>query len=478
MPWDVLSKILTRAESDNGSVAVVDRTATLTYPELIDRAELMAAALRDAGVGAGDRVAVRTTHSCGDVVSLLAAMSVDATVVPYDSEWPSSRRRAVVEDAGASVELLEGEVVPVALRSSRQVDTKAMSALALLMYTSGSTGIPRGVMLAREQIEFCLEMINERLRYSHGDHVLSPIRLSFDYGLYQMLLSLSVRATLFLCNPSGEFGWFQRAVEWSSATVLALTPSLARLATVKSNPLAMSNVLRLVTLTGEPVDRSVLERIASLAPNAGIVTMYGITECKRVSISEPNEWKVSATSSGTPLRDTEVVIRDGSGRTVSPGTVGRIHVRGPHLAVGYWRDPISTSLKFPTIDGVRELDTEDLGMLDLDGRIHVVGRLGDGYKERGHRVSVAEIEVAARSCAGVEAAVCVPPHEAGRSTLFAVCGDDVSRATLIEHMASFLGTERLPQRFVRLAAIPLTSNGKPDRATLRALARDDVSGGW
>nr|APD71510.1 non-ribosomal peptide synthetase 12 [Streptomyces sp.] len=461
-------------------LALDDGQETLSYRAVASRIDEGRIAIAAAGMADGDRVSVVVRQRCSDVVNLLAVMAAGGVAVPCDSMWPEHRRSRTEKDAGIRFRL-DGEsrvALDMPSTSTRPEHGPVTESLALLIYTSGSTAEPKGVMIQADQIEFCTERIGEQLAYTMHDRIACPIRLSFDYGLYQVFLAFASGATLVLCDATDPFGWLRAAIRRTGPTVLALTPSMARAAGAKWLRSGRDDHVRLVTFTGEPVDRRVLADVADAFPYSSTVLMYGVTECKRVSISEPDEWRSDSTIVGRPLRGTTVVVRDRHGDQLRNGEVGEIHVHGPNLSAGYWRDPGLTERKFPVYSGRRELATEDLGYVDASGRLHIVGRLGDTYKERGQRVSVQEVEAAALSCDGVTGAVCVPPHDDTKSTLFVTTEDRVGRHEFLTGLGQLLGAERAPRRIVRVGALPLTPNGKADRKTLRRFAVEDTGNAW
>ncbi|MEV5886681.1 AMP-binding protein [Streptomyces sp. NPDC052020] len=476
----VFERLLAAMRERGDAPALDDGRETLSYLTVASMIDTCRAAVAKAGLVDGDRVSVVIRQRCSDVVNLLAVMAAGAVAVPCDSVWPDHRRSVTENDADVRMRL-DGET-RIALNkpssSARPKRDPRTGSLALLMYTSGSTAKPRGVMIQADQVEFCTERIGERLAYTTTDRIACPIRLSFDYGLYQIFLAFSTGATLVLCDATDPFGWLRGAIRHASPTVLVLTPSMARAAVSKWHRSGEDDRVRLVTFTGESVDHRVLAGIAGAFPRASIVLMYGVTECKRVSISEPDEWRCDPTSVGRPLRGTSVVIRDQHGDQLPVGEVGEIHVRGPNLSTGYWRDPELTERKFPVYSGRRELATEDLGYIDSSGRLHIVGRMGDTYKERGQRVSVQEVEAAALSCDGVKGVVCVPPRAGTKSTLFVSADERVTQHDLLVRLGHILGTDRVPRRIARIDELPLTPNGKADRVRLRKFASEGTGSAW
>jgi acyl-CoA synthetase (AMP-forming)/AMP-acid ligase II len=205
--------------------------------------------------------------------------------------------------------------------------------------------------------------------------------------------------------------------------------------------------------------------------------MFGLTECKRVSIEEPNADLIRPGSVGRPLPDTEAFVVDPDGRRLPAGESGELVVRGPHVMCGYWRAPELTARRFRRDEaGQPVLHTGDLCRLDAEGRIYFLGREDDVYKQNGFRVSTIEVEAAALDIPGVHLAAVLPPAD-GRAARLFVTGP-ISAGTLIAELGARLEPAKLPGEFHVIDAIPLTVAGKVDKRALHG-ARDaaPVGGG-
>jgi acyl-coenzyme A synthetase/AMP-(fatty) acid ligase len=193
--------------------------------------------------------------------------------------------------------------------------------------------------------------------------------------------------------------------------------------------------------------------------------MYGITECKRVSIGDPDGDLVDPLSLGSPLPGTEVFVVDSGGNRVGPDVTGQLVVKGPHVMAGYWRAETLTRQRFGTDGGVPVLYTGDYGRVTAAGHIHFEGRRDDILKRRGTRVSTFEVEAAALDVPDVRAAAVVMT---GDHLVLFVAGADAD--VVARGVADRLDAARQPDRVVRLDALPLGPNGKTDRSALSALA--------
>jgi acyl-coenzyme A synthetase/AMP-(fatty) acid ligase len=195
--------------------------------------------------------------------------------------------------------------------------------------------------------------------------------------------------------------------------------------------------------------------------------MYGLTECKRVSIMPPDEDLTRPGASGRPLPGTEVHVQGATGERLPAGETGEFVVRGPHVMPGYWRREDLTADRFPVAaDGTRELHTGDYGRLDEDGYLYVDGRRDDIYKERGFRVSTTEVEAAAQTVPDVRLAAVIPPRDAPDSHAVLVVTGDVRPTAVLKALRERIEPYKVPRECVVLDEIPLSGNGKLARAAL------------
>src|SRR5439155_10777265 len=212
--------------------------------------------------------------------------------------------------------------------------------------------------------------------------------LSFDYGLYQVFLACASGAHLVLGEAADAGPPLLRQLEEHGATVLPLVPSLAaNLTRLIGRSARPPTRLRMVTNTGATLSPAASARLRELVPRLDVVPMFGLTECKRVSIAEPNADLTRPRSVGTPLPGTEAYVVDPEGRRLPPGETGELVVRGPHVMAGYWRARELTAARFRRDgSGSPLLYTGDHCRLDADGHLYFVGRTDDIYKQRGLRV--------------------------------------------------------------------------------------------
>jgi acyl-CoA synthetase (AMP-forming)/AMP-acid ligase II len=338
-----------------------------------------------------------------------------------------------------------------------------------LIYTSGSTGKPKAVISNHRSMLFAAGAIQQRLAMQESDIVGNFLPLSFDVGLYQILLSFQIGATLALGRDTHVGpGLLRKLHEWN-VTGLPAVPSLAstliRLSKRTPNQLPR---LRFITNTGALLPRAYITDLRGLYPDCQVFVMFGLTECKRVSILPPAEYERKPDSVGKPLPDTECLIIDPEGNVLPPGEPGELVVRGPNVMLGYWRAPELTAKRFrhwgPGLEVA--LFTGDSCSMDAEGYLYFHGRSDDIYKQGGYRVSAVEIEAAACDIDEVDQAVLLPPSDGADAALFVVTR--LREEQIFDELRQRLEEYKLPPQILVIETMPLTPNGKFDKAHLRA----------
>ncbi|MFI9721211.1 class I adenylate-forming enzyme family protein [Streptomyces sp. NPDC052396] len=468
------------------ATAVTDAEGSWSYAQLAAEARKFTGWLQERGVGPGDRVCVRLGNVRELVAMLFGTAANGSVFVPLGPALKRYHLESILADCEPAVTIADGAdtALPAGL-TGRVVDAGTVRAeldgapepvlkpvgeddLALLMYTSGSTAAPKGVMCPHGAAVFATRAIAERLAYRADDVVLTAIPLSFDYGLYQVFLSVLAGAEVVLTQPDAHTRLIGLLYE-HGVTVVPLVPSLAEMLLRLSmrNRRELPPPVRLFTNTGAALVGPVIQRLRETFPQARVAPMYGITECKRVTVLEPDGDLQRPGSVGRALTGTEVLILDEELRPLPAGGTGQIAVRGPHLMAGYWRAPEMTAARYHrSPDGTEvTLLTGDYGRLDAEGHLYFEGRRDDLFKRHGVRTSVSEIEAAALDVDGVTEAAVLPPEGERDLTLIAVT--TLTPDQVLAALGERLEQVKVPAVCLVREALPLTPNGKTDRNRLR-----------
>jgi amino acid adenylation domain-containing protein len=488
----LLADLLDRqADRAPASPALTRAERTWSYGELRARSLACAEWLRRHAVGRGDRVLVLAGNAMESVAIVFAAARMGALYALVSDQVRPFHLEHILRDCEPSLVLAEGDAVPAASRlatapvrsleelpraPSVSPPPQEPACLSIdpvsLIYTSGSTAMPKAVVSTHRQVLFATSAIQARLDYRPGDVVFCCLPLSFDYGLYQAFLACSAGSHLVLGGAADAGPALLDRLREHGVTILPCVPSLAAaLARLVERSGAAPERLRMVTNTGAALSRPTADRLRAAIPGLAVVPMFGLTECKRVSVMEPNGDLVRPGSVGRPLPDTEAYVVDRAGRRLPAGEAGELVVRGPHVMAGYWRAPELTASRFRRDEfGQPLLFSGDRCRTDADGYLYFLGRQDDLYKQNGFRVSAVEVEAAAGDIPAVHLAAVLPPSD-GRGASLVVSGD-VTPAEVLRQLAGRLEEHKLPARCLVVDDLPLGPNGKVDRRALAGLVEE------
>jgi acyl-coenzyme A synthetase/AMP-(fatty) acid ligase len=471
--------------------AVRDAVGDWSYGQLAQQSRAFERWLSEQGVGHGDRVVVQLPSTRELVAMFFGTSRRGAIFVPLNPGMKPYHLRTVLENAApeliiaadAAADTLRGvTAVPVHGLESVWRGVQACSdapartetsgfgpdSIAALIYTSGSTATPKAVVCPHAQVIFAASAIRAELGYRPGDVIFCRFPLSWDYGLYKVLLSCLGQSELILADSESDLVLLKRIRE-TGATVVPIVPSLAtmitRLAKREKDPAPR---VRMFTNTGAALTAATIGELRSFFPGARIVRQFGQTECKRISIMPPEMDEEKPGSVGRPLPGTKVLILDSAGEPVPTGCNGEIVVTGPHVMPGYWRSPEQSARAFRLDSvGVPRLHTGDYGHLDEDGYLYFEGRRDDMFKHKGIRMSTIEIEAAAMDIPGVRAAAALPPN-GGRG--LALCAQThLAPHEVLRELAKRLETAKVPSLCRTVDELPLTLHGKYETKALEKL---------
>ena len=512
--------LVTAGDRHPGKVAVVADGAAYSYETLLDAALRLARALQDNGVGRGDRVALYLENSWPAAVAIYGTLLAGAVLTVLNPQTKADKLAYMLADSEAKALVTEESLAPVfaaalarapnvrcvicsgvsdgaitdsAIRRTLLPFEDVMAGteprpfsrgvipidLAALIYTSGSTGNPKGVMLTHQNMIFAAGSISEYLRLDASDRIMSVLPLAFDYGLYQLLMSVLLGATVIIERSFVYPVPVLRRVIEQEVTVFPIVPTIgATLLSLNRSGGWNFPAVRRVTNTAAALPAEFIQRLTTVFPNALIFAMYGLTECKRVSYLEPERLLEKPTSVGKAIPGTEVFLLSPDGAPVPSGETGILHVRGPHVMLGYWKQPDMTAamLKPGRFPGERVLCTHDFFTMDADGDLYFVGRSDDIIKTRGEKVSPVEVENALHRIAGVrEAAVVGVPDDAlGEAIRAFVVLDEGAALTeqqVKRECMALLEGFMVPRDVVFVSELPTTATAKVSRRLLRELPR-------
>lgn len=495
-----------QARRSPDAIAVAVERAALSYRELVDRADRLAAYLRGRGVAPGHHVGVCEIRSLELMVSLVAVLKTGAAYVPLDPELPVARLEFQLRDAGISVVLsrsalldrLAGVAVEAiavdlllpALPLAAPVTGAATPGhIAYVIYTSGSTGQPKGVAVPHRGVVNRLLWMQEEYGLGANDCVLQKTPFTFDVSVWELFWPLLAGSKLFLAAPGGHRDprYLIRTICAQGVTTLHFVPPMLDLFLAEPEVAATAAHLRRVVCSGEALGpetvRSFFARFPVDRYAVGLYNLYGPTEASIdvTSWACVPEDAAGSIPIGRPVANTRIYLLDHSGRLTPPGVVGELYIGGVQVASGYVNRPELTRERFVTDPfgpfgpgaGGTMYRTGDLARYRPDGAIEFLGRIDLQVKIRGFRIELGEIEAALRAHPAVDqAVVTVWQRGADRRLVAYVVGrtaaPPLNRDELVGFLAAQLPDYMVPAHVVALPTLPLSTNGKLDRRALPA----------
>ena len=515
------------AERNPGAVAVVDRDRRLTYGELDERSARLAAVLVDLGVLPGSRVALYLDKSLESLVAIYATLRCGAAYVPLDPRSPTPRLGYILSDCGVTTLIssrtkaaawpaLVAEGAPlrqvVVLDGAGEtgddtgadpggalhvVDGAAASLtvhplwgtrpgasdldLAYILYTSGSTGQPKGVMLTHRNALAFVDWATATISVTAADRLSSHAPLHFDLSVFDLYAAASAGATLCLVPTSASVFPVEMArfIAEQEITIWYSVPSvLTMLAERGGLQTGALPLLRAAVFAGEVFPSKYLAKLMGLLPHVSFWNWYGPTEtnvCTSYRVESPPAADAGDIPIGRPIDNVEGLVVGPDNLAVPVGEVGELLIRGSTVMRGYWGDPDKTAARLvpdprPGALGDPVYRTGDLVSELPSGDYRFHGRADNQIKSRGYRIELGEIEAAINAHPGVVecAAVAIPDEQISNRIKVVAVAEGVTGPELASFCAGRVPRYMVPDEIELRAALPRTSTGKVDRVALAA----------
>ena len=496
-----------------GKIGLVCGDRRLTYGEVEEQCNRLAHGLRGLGVERGDRVIVFVENSVEAVLAIFAILKAGGVFVVVNPSTKAGKLAYVIRNSGAKVVITQSSKLGMIEHEWRRVPNlktvvlcggtplagrQAMGGcvpledllrqyesygyppekkcvdidLAALIYTSGSTGHPKGVMVTHLNVVSAATSITTYLENSPADVILNVLPLSFDYGLYQVLMAFKVGATLVLERSFVyPYAVVERMIK-ENVTGFPVVPTIVAILLQLDLAKYRFPSLRYMTNTGAVLPTPHIANLRQIFPHVKIFSMYGLTECKRVAYLPPEQVDLRPTSVGKAMPNVEAYVVDGQGR-LPPGKVGELVVRGSNVMRGYWGMPEETNkmLRPDPVSGEIVLYTGDQFWMDDEGYLYFVGRKDHIIKTRGEKVSPREVEnVLCGLEAVVEAAVVGVPDpilgQAVKAVLTVKKGAQLTPQDIVRHCARHLEDFMVPKVVEIRDHLPTTPTGKVNQREL------------
>ncbi len=495
-----------------GSPAVSEAATALvaTYGELDRRAGLVASVLQRRGVGVEQRVALLFERSVDFVIAVLAVYKAGAAYVPLDSTWPERRLSQILEASEVKCLLTHGRVLRLHPELRSLVGSSSFEALfldaaekasqgplrsaahaapsaAYVIFTSGSSGVPKGVVVSRQALDTHVAAARHHYELTAADRILQFVSLAFDVHVGEIFPCLAAGAHLVLradTMADSARAFLRSCREWRIAVVF-LPAAFWHGIAAEMVPGELPPWVRLVVFGGERVHpERVVDWQKAVPPTVRLCNAYGPTEGTVLSASYDASRhraapRLADLPIGRPIMSRRVYVVDRGLDPVPAGVAGELCLAGQGLARGYLAQPRQTAASFvpdpfarkphPGNPGARLYRTGDLVRWRHDGQLEYLGRIDLQVKVRGHRVEPGEVESALRNGKGVRDAAVIAREEAPAGLLAYLVGDeDLDVADLRRQLTEKLPGYMIPTAFVVLESLPLTSSGKLARAVLNS----------
>lgn len=472
--------------------AVIHKNRAWSYAELGNRAEELKGRLTEAGLSPGDRAVLRMENSAEYIAAYLAILGLGGVVVPLHPQLPAAEVSNVIRRVGAA-----GLLQPASARPSTPdgfnpaglkfilmgeetlrfegpaAGGRSAEGLAQIIFTSGSTGAPKGVMLSHGNLVGNTKSILEYLPLNSDDRIVAVLPFAYAYGNSVMLTHLFAGATLILENSFVYPNLVIERMRKERATGFSGVASTYALLLGQSDLKGISfPALRYLTHAGGPIPAGLLERLRSAFPGKAIYLMYGQTEgTARLTYLSPEEIDRKKGSVGRPISGVSLKIEKEPGKQALPGEVGEVCVAGKNVMQGYWGDPEGTARVL--IEGW--LRTGDLGCVDEEGFLTLVGRNNQMIKSGAFRISPIEIEEVLLRHPDVREAGVVGVEDEILGEM--ICGIIVPKENrrptdneLLTYCSQHLAPYKRPKIIHQVAELPKSPSGKVLREALRGIA--------
>jgi amino acid adenylation domain-containing protein len=494
------------AERLPNKTALICGDERLTYHQLDERSNQLANTFRQAGIQRGDRIAIFLPNSSATVLGIFAALKAGGVFVVINHTTKNDKLAYILQNSGASAlltdrrragaaqELLtnsetlqlcvvDGDVpeglvenLPFPVSSLENILSGAPGSrpprvnidldLACLIYTSGSTGDPKGVMSDHSNVVFAASSIIEYLGNVEDDIVLDVLPLSFDYGLYQLLMVFKFGGTLVLENSFAYPAAILKLIENERITGLPGVPTIFSILVQMDLSSFDLSSLRYLTNTAAALPPSHIQQLQDKFPHTTLFSMYGLTETKRTLYLPPDQLRIRPGSVGIPIPGTEAWVESEDGQRAAPGEIGELVVRGRHVMRGYWKDPAASAERFRpgAVPGERLCYTGDVFRQDEDGYFYFVGRKDDIIKSRGEKVSPKEVENVLYMLPGVTEAAVIgvddPVLGQAIKAFLVVDGQELTEKQVLAHCRANLEDFMVPRLVEFRESLEKTSSGK------------------
>ena len=434
--------------------------------------------LKHVAANSGARLIITHTNKAGVVMDSLESLGDDFKIV-----WvgPEENIPASLSDISVSWNSILGDCntesqcntdMPITGDLPRTIDID----IATLIYTSATTGAPKGIISTHHNMISAARSIVQYVDNDPDDIILNVLPLSFDYGLYQVIMAFMFGGTIVLERSFLFLHQILQRIEQEKVTGFPIVPTIVAMLLKATNLERYDfSTLRYMTNTGAALPEKHIRTLRELFPWVRIFSMFGLTECKRVSYLSPEYIDIKPSSVGQAMPNCEVYVVDSDGKEAPRGQTGELVIRGANVMQGYWNDPDTTGRTYHTgrYPADRILHSGDYFRQDEEGFLYFVGRKDSMIKSGGERISPKEIEnlICEREGVSEVAVIGLPDDILGQAIKAFIVTDqgvEITEQDVLRHCKDKMEMRMVPRYIQMVESLPRTNNGKIDRKQLQA----------
>lgn len=478
-----------QCQKNSQNIAICDGEHKITYQQLNERAENLAATLQQRGAKKGDVVAVMTGKTSGTIIAFFAILKLGCIYLPIDAKLPKSRILYMIHDSNTSIILVNRETAYLPVKDKIKLDVTnhiwgnmqytcnrpfiSDKECAYIIYTSGTTGNPKGVMVPHIGVAKLKRFFEETLSVKETDKIGQFASISFDASVWEFVMALFTGAQLVLIPDDiiADTEKFTEFVNLSVLTIMTLPPHYTACLDYHD-----FSCLKKLINAGAPTTIKIMK---NWSQKVDYINAYGPTEtsiCATALIIPKGSFCEKYTTVGKPILDYQIIIIDSRGTIMKPDETGEIVIIGEGVGLGYLNEPELTAQNFFEFKGIPAYKTGDLGSWDKTGKLRISGRIDLQVKIRGYRIELEEIKNALMNLPQVrDAAVIVQENNMQEKYICAYIvflKENFSEMWLRKQLEKFLPSYMLPDKFIPIEKIPLNLNGKIDYFKLKNLYRE------
>lgn len=466
------------------NIAVICSEVQVTYKEIYDRSILISNKLLDLGMKPNDIIGVMLGRSVEIIPIMIGILRIGATLLPIDKDYPEERIKYIINNSKCNTLFTDKEDITYDVNvldarnmydqngtnnyTNKFIEEITPDNIAYVIYTSGSTGNPKGVMLSHQAIIAFIDGISRLIEFSQGKKILAVATISFDLSIFELIVSLTQGMSIVLAEEHiiNSSRMLLEYIKDKEVDILQMTPSRMSLLLESSRDYRWLDGISEILLGGDRLPERLLDALKSYT-KARIYNLYGPTETTIYCTGHEmtNEDNITV---GKPFYGTHIYILDEQQKEIDKGMSGEIYIGGPQLAKGYISNYELTQNSFIN-KNERLYKSGDIGKIDNDGNLVILGRSDDQVKIRGFRVEANEVAEVLIKHEKVKQAVVVPKKGKNESTYlcaYYVGDEEISAQEFRLFLKRFLAYYMIPDEYIRLDKFPKTSNYKIDKKKL------------